>query len=162
MGSQVIPFARDVNPVTGSYWRPPWIEAPAESDLIDDINYVALPAIGATAVVLSRQVEQGYNGILLSLANNFVGGGWVEGSGSVLWQVLRDSAAVPGYDAIPASLGSPANPVRHPSGFRIMEGQLLQLVVKNVNVVVAGQLIGGRWQGWYYPKEYEDPGYSGS
>lgn len=140
----------------GTYQLSPWIYPPGEFWPIDQVNYVALPAIGASTPVVSFQVPPGHNGIILAYANNFVGGGWTEGSGAVTWQITRDQAAVDGYDAIVASLGSPASPFRHPSGFRIFENQVIQLVVTNVNVVLAGQLSGGRLAGWYYPKMYED------
>jgi hypothetical protein len=150
-----------INPKTDSYWLPPWIYPPAEFEPIDDVEYVALPAIGTSAVVLERIVDPGYNGMIQAIANNFVGGGWSEGSGDVTWQIVINGAPLPGYDSILASLGSPANPVRHPSGFRIQEGQKIQLIVFNNAVVLAGQLSGGRWQGYLYPKEYEDPNYGG-
>lgn len=146
----------------GTYWADPTIYPPPEREPIDDINYIPLPAIGASAAVITRLVEPGFNGIIRAYANNFVGGGWTEGSGSVTWQILLDNAAVPGYDLIPASLGSPANPVYHPCGFRIMEAQTLILQVTNVSVVLAGQLIGGRFMGYYYPKEYDDPSRGGN
>jgi len=156
-----IPIGDGINQQTGSYFLPPWIYPPAEAEPIDDIAYVALPAVGASAVVLTRTIDAGYNAVLQAFANNFVGGGWTEGSGSITWQILIDGAAVPGYDSIPASLGSPANPVRHPSGIRVLESSTIQLIVNNVSVVLAGQLSGGRWQGYFYPKEYEDPSYGG-
>ena len=143
------------------YWLPPWIYPPAETEPIDDIAYIVLPAIGVTSIILQRIVEPGYNGVLVAFANNFVGGGWTEGSGAVTWQINIDGAPVPGYDLIPASLGSPANPVRHPSGIRILEGSTITLLVTNVSVVPSAQLSGGRWQGYLYPKEYEDPNFGG-
>lgn len=156
-----IPISDGINQQTGSYWLPPWIYPPSEAEPIDDIAYVAMPAIAASSVVLTRTIDAGYNAVLQSFANNFVGGGWTEGSGSVTWQILIDGAAVPGYDLIPASLGSPANPVHHPSGIRVFESSTIQLIVNNVSVVLAGQLSGGRWQGYFYPKEYEDPSFGG-
>jgi len=157
---------RTILPPPGGLMAPmnlDWLRyyAPPEAEPIDDIAYVALPAIGASAVIFSRTIDPGYNAIFRSLANNFVGGGWTEGSGAVTWQILVDGAALPGYDAIPASLGSPANPVPHPSGFRIFESSTIQLIVTNVSVVLAGQLSGGRWQGFFYPKEFEDPNFGG-
>jgi hypothetical protein len=141
----------------GSYSLPPWIYPPSEFEPIDLVNYIALPVIGATAVVITIQIPTGHNGIITNIANNYVGGGWSEGSGTVTWQIARDTAPVDGYDLILASLGSPANPVRHPSGFRVFENQTIVLLVKNVSVVLAGQMSGGRLMGWYYPKEYESP-----
>lgn len=161
MASKPIPWTDAVNPQTGSYWLPPWIYPPAEAEPIDDIAYVPLPAIGATSIVLTRTIDPGYDAVLTAFANNFVGGGWTEGSGALVWRILRNGAAFPGYDSIPASLGSPANPVRHPSGIRVFEQDVLQLTVTNVSVTLAGQLSGGRWQGYFYPKEYEDPNYGG-
>jgi hypothetical protein len=160
MGGFVIPppMGQDlIVPGSGTYQLPPWIYPPGEFWPIDQGPfYVPLPAIGATAVVVSFQVPPGHNGIILAYGNNFVGGGWTEGSGAVTWQITRDQAAIDGYDNIPGSLGSPAAPFRHPSGFRIFENQVIQLVVTNVSIVVSGQLIGGRFAGWYYPKMYED------
>jgi hypothetical protein len=140
----------------GQFSLDPTIWPPPEREPIDLVTYVPLPAIGATAIIVSQLIEPGYNAIIRAYANNFVGGGWVEGSGSVLWQIVIDSAPAPGYDSIPASLGSPANPVYHPCGIRVMEGQTVSLLVTNVSVVLAGQLSGGRLMGYYYPKEYDD------
>jgi hypothetical protein len=163
MGSSVLtplPMGQDLviggEGKASTYQLPPWIYPPAEFWPIDQVNYVPLPAIGASTPVVSFQVPPGHNGIILLYGNNFVGGGWTEGSGTTVWQISRDNAAIDGYDNIVASLGSPGNPVRHPSGFRIFENQVISLVVYNVAVVLAGQVSGGRLAGWYYPKEYED------
>lgn len=125
---------------------------------IDLLNYVALPAIGATAPIVTYVVPPGRNGLIYKVACNFVGGGWVEGSGDVLWRILVDGSPPPGatsYDAILGSLGSPANPVEIP-GFRIFENQVLTLVAANVAVVVAGQKVGARLIGWNYPTDSEE------
>jgi len=129
---------------------------------IDQLNYVALGALGGpNAVIISFQVPIGYNGVIKKIGNNFVGGGWVEGSGAVVWQVLVDGAPPPGansYNAILGSLGSPASPTELPGGFRIYENQVVTLVAQNATVVVAGQLVGGRLVGYLYPREEEDAG----
>lgn len=137
--------------------RPLWVDPPDQWENVDLINYVALPAIGAQANVLSFQVPLGRNGVIKKVACNFVGGGWTEGAGGATWQILVDGAPPAGsttYDNILASLGSPANPVEIP-GFRIYENQTLTLVVKNAAIVVAGQLSGGRLIGYLYPREME-------
>jgi hypothetical protein len=146
----------------GTYALDPTVYPPPEREPIDLFNYVTLPAIGASAIIVVQQIEAGHNAIIRAYGNNFVGGGWVEGSGAVTWQILIDNAAVPGYDNILGSLGSPANPTYHPSGFRVMETQTLVLQVTNVSVVLAGQLSGGRLVGYYYPKEYDDPSRGGN
>jgi hypothetical protein len=150
------PLALDTRDPVG---LPPWLYPPAEWTNLDLLGYVALPAIGAQANVLSFQVPLGQNGVIQRVGNNFVGGGWVEGSGAASWQILADGAPPPGassYDAILASLGSPSNPTPI-AGFRIYENQVLTLVVKNNTIVVAGQVSGGRLVGYLYPREMEDP-----
>jgi hypothetical protein len=106
---------------------------------------------------VSQLIEPGYNAIIRAYGNNFVGGGWAEGTGDITWAILIDSAAVPGYDLILGSLGQVSNPTYHPCGFRVMEGQTVVFQVTNNAVVVAGQLTGARLIGYYYPKEYDDP-----
>lgn len=125
---------------------------------IDQLAYVALPAIGADAVIISFKVPPGRNGIIRKVGNNFVGGGWTEGTGDVVWKILADGTPPPGatsYNNILGSLGSPANPTEIP-GFRIFENQLITVEATNVNVVVAGQLVGARLVGYLYPRELED------
>jgi hypothetical protein len=139
---------------------PLWNFPPDRWENLDISNYVALPAIGAQANVLSFQIPLGRHGLIKKVANNFVGGGWTEGSGAATWQILVDGAPPPGatsYDTILTSLGSPANPVEI-AGFRVYENQMLTLVVKNVSVVLAGQLSGGRLVGYLYPRDMEDDG----
>ena len=138
------------------YVLPPWIYPPAEFEPIEsDAQYVNLPAIGATATIYSIKIPTGHNGVITNVANNFVGGGWTEGSGAIVWTISRDGAPVDGYSNIPGSLGSPSSPPRLPSGFRVFENQLVTFTVTNNSIVLAGQLIGARLMGWYYPKEYE-------
>jgi hypothetical protein len=131
---------------------------------IDQDNYVLLPAIGATATIISYVVPPGRNGVIYKIANNFVGGGWVEGTGDVIWRVLVDGTPPPGatsYNAILGSLGNPASPTEIP-GFRIFENQVLTLVAFNNpagpdgGVTVAGQRVGARFVGWNYPTEIEE------
>jgi hypothetical protein len=138
---------------------------PINWENIDVIAYVALPAINSEAVILQFIVPIGRNGIINKVANNFVGGGWTEGTGDLIWRILADGAPPPGattYQAIPASLGSPANPVPI-SGFRIFENQRIQVTVfnnpagPNGGVVLAGQQAGARLCGYLYPRELEDP-----
>lgn len=131
---------------------------PMEWENLDKCNYVAVPAIGASANIIDYTVPQGRNGIVNRIGCNFVGGGWVEGSGDVIWQILVDGTPPPGasdYNQILASLGSPANPVQI-AGFRIFENQHLTVAISNVAVVVAGQLAGARLLGYLYPRDLED------
>jgi hypothetical protein len=144
--------------------KPIWVDPPTSWLNIDQLAYTLLGAIGTTVVIISFKVPIGYNGVITGVACNFVGGGWVEGSGDVIWQILVNNAAPSGansYASIPASLGSPANPVKI-SGFRIFENQLVTFVALNNpagpdgGVVVAGQRVGARLLGYLYPRDMED------
>jgi hypothetical protein len=113
---------------------------------------VALPAIGAQVTVLSFLVPRGNNGFIRRIANVFVGGGFTDFSGFVVWQIFLDinkGTVAPNFDNIVASLGSVANP-SPVDGIHIMELATVALVVKNISVVVAGQLIGGRLGGSFH------------
>lgn len=130
---------------------------PAQWENVDQFGYVLLPAIAARAVILSFKVPIGRNGIIKKVANNFVGAGFQEGQGNVIWRILVDGAPPPGansYDSISGSLGNPASPTEI-SGFRVFENQVVQLVADNIAIIVAGQLVGGRLVGYLYPRELE-------
>jgi len=143
---------------------PPWIYQPTNWENIDQLNYALLPAIGSQVTIISYVVPPGRNGVINKVACNFVGGGWVEGSGDVLWRILVDGTPPPGatsYDSILASLGSPASPTGI-GGFRIFENQVLTLVAFNNpagadgGVIVSGQRVGARFCGWNYPTNIEE------
>jgi len=151
-------------PAAASDGLPLWIYPPINWENIDQIAYSTLPAIGAEATILTFPVPAGRNGIINKVACNFVGGGWTEGSGDVLWRILVDQGTPPGansYQAIPASLGSPAQPVGI-SGFRIFENQIIAVTIFNNpagpsgGITPAGQLAGARLCGYFYPRELED------
>jgi len=136
---------------------PIWLYPPVNWENVDTLAYAALPAVGNTVTILTITVPIGRNGIINKVACNYVGGGWVEGSGDVVWRILVDAAPPPGatsYDAILGSLGSPAQPTGI-AGFRIFENQVLQLVAFNNAVVPAGQRVGGRLMGYFYPRDLE-------
>jgi hypothetical protein len=121
--------------------------------------YVAIPAVGAQAIVVQFQVPEGMNGMINRLANVFVGGGFTEGQGGIVWQLYQDftvggGTVAPDFDNMLASLGSVNNPAVL-NGIRIKEKQLVTLLVKNVSVVVAGQFIGGLLGGYFYPVDLE-------
>ena len=117
-------------------------------------NGITIPAIGVLAAVLSFQVPKGQNGFIRRIANVFVGGGFTDFSGALFWQIWINQnqngpVIAPGFDNIIASLGSVANPTPI-DGIHIMELNFVSLVVKNVSVVVSGQLIGGRLGGSFH------------
>ena len=135
---------------------------PAGGEDFEAANYVALPAIGASAVVVSVPIPEGRMAMVKRLANVFVGGGFQEGQGGVVWQILLDGTnptnpvVAPFFDNILAALGTVAAPSAI-DGIRVKEGNLLQLIVKNVSIVVSGQFVGGRLGGYFYDIALDPP-----
>ena len=134
--------------------RPPWIEEPGSGEPFNYVNYVALPAIGTTAVILDFTVPEGRNGAIKWIGNNFVGGGWVEGTGAVVWRILRDDGFMKNHENLLGSLGNPDEP-SETAPIRIFENERIRLVIDNIAVIVAVQLAGGRLSGWFYPRDEE-------
>lgn len=133
----------------------PWLWQPAAGLPFNPTNYVALPAIAAQAIIVQFQVPEGHNGVINQMGNNFVGGGFVDGSQTIVWRLLVDDAPYPNFGNIIASLGNPAAP-SFVGSVRLFEKQVVKLVVLNVAIIVAGQLVGGRLSGWFYPRKLED------
>lgn len=135
---------------------PPRIFAPQDAVAFDPTAYIALPAIGATATVISFTVDDGYYAVLRVMANVFVGNGWTEGSGSLVWQLLDNGQVVRNYDNIVSSLGSVASPqpVGGGAGILFQEGHLVVLQVDNVSLNVGGAQVGARLGGWLFSKMY--------
>lgn len=130
---------------------------PVNWENLDQLNYVGLGAIGADVIIIDYTVPIGRNGKITKVANNFVGGGFQEGQGNIIWRILVDGAPPPGatsYNNILGSLGSPASPTEIP-GFRIFENQRITVIAHNVAIALAGQLVGARLVGYLYPRELE-------
>lgn len=136
--------------------KPPWNERPAAGESFSPAATVALPAVGATSTIVQFTVPKGRSGVIDRIANQLLaGGGWVDGNGDLVWQIVINGVPVKNYEAIVAQLGL----VQAPSEIapiRLRENDVVKLTVTNVALgVVGGQLIGGRLGGWYYPKELD-------
>jgi len=131
-----------------------YLEMPPDGTPFNETSYGTIPALGAQLVILEFTVPQGSNGSIKWIGNNYVGAGFTEGSGALVWQILADGQPIRNFENIIGSLGNPASP-SETAPIRIYEGQLIQLVCTNVSVPVSGQLLGGRLSGWYYPLSYD-------
>jgi len=138
-------------------WLPPWIYPPAEAEPFDWPGTVALPAINATAAILSFRVPKGRNGIIRAYANQMAGGNFVDGSGQISFSINHDDQPFRYYNNIRFSLGLIEDPVYHPFGLRVFDGQVITFKIKNLALVVGAQIINARMMGYYYPTKYDDP-----
>jgi hypothetical protein len=138
--------------VPTDYAFPPHLWMPGDGFPFDPAAYVATPAVGVTSTVLTFTVPEGQHGVIWKVGNVFVGAGFVEGSGSLIWQIVQDNGVVRNYDSIVASLGAVSNPTQLSGPILIYEGQVIKLQVQNVSLVVGGTQVGGRLSGWFFPK----------
>jgi hypothetical protein len=137
---------------------PNWVFPSMNSVPFDAAGDIVLPAVGVESVIFSFTVPQGFNGVLKEIGNAFIGGGFTDGSGAIIWRILQNNQAVRGKENIQNSLGSVAAPSRIGGGgfIRVLENDIVAMSVLNVSIVPSGQLIAGRLSGWFYPKD-EDP-----
>lgn len=130
---------------------PAHLYMPPDGLAFDYSTYIALPAVGANAAVVQFTVPEGFHGVIKRVGNAFVGAGWTEGSGALVWQILANGGVVRNYDNIVASLGAVSNPAET-AGIFVYEQQLVTLQIFNVSLVVGAAQAGGRLSGWFYPK----------
>lgn len=114
---------------------------------------ITLPAAGSSQVVVSFTCPRRMNGEIEFVANQLVQGGWLEGTGELIWQILVDGLPEQGYDAILGSLGSTSAPGwLGTSAIQFTEQQSVQLRVTNVSLAAGGILL-GLLRGHFYPVE---------
>jgi hypothetical protein len=139
----------------------PWLAMPPDGESFHLAAGITLPAIGpGFTQVVSITCPNGRNGVLNKIANTFIGGGFNDFSGNIIWRIQRNTstgitAAERNYQNILASLGMTNNPVSI-APIRLFENDILELDVSNVSVVVASQIIGGLLGGWFYPRTWDD------
>lgn len=131
---------------------PAHLYMPPDGISFDPTGYVSLPAVGVTSTVLQFTVPEGYHGIIKRMGNEYVGTGFVQGSGSLVWQLQSNAGVIRNYDNITSSLGAVNNPKELGGGVLVFENQVVLLQVNNVSLVVGGASVGGRLSGWFLPK----------
>lgn len=142
---------------------PQHLYKPRNGENLDLEKTVPLGALDTTVTIIDYRVPIGRNGIINKVANGFIGGGWIAGTGDVVWRILIDGGPVPGattYHFIDDSLGATAQPVGI-AGFPIFENQRLTVVALNNSagssggIIVAGQRVSARLMGHLYPRDME-------
>src|SRR6476660_6203284 len=83
---------------------------PPDGFPFDYTAYIATPAVGVISPVISFTVPEGHYGVIKKIGNVYVGAGFVEGSGSLVWQILQNAGVVRNYDNILAGLGTVTQP----------------------------------------------------
>lgn len=130
--------------------RAPWIVPPSGFLSFDENNAIPVPAIGTTATILSFQVPDGFDGIIKRISQNYLGGGFSDGSGDLIWRITLDGRPVKNYSNMIVQLGATATP-REISGIRIQSGQIVGYTVTHVNNPLPDNTVATAG-GWYYPR----------
>lgn len=115
--------------------------------------FIYYPNPGGGAVdVLAFSVPPGQGCVLRWLAIVAIGGGYVDGSGNVIWRVLVNGSAIQGYEELACQVGTLAQP----SDTHIVanEGDLVEITVEvpagQPNMPV-GATTAARAKGWFFP-----------
>lgn len=142
--------------------RSPWLDMPAGGQPFRYPNAAAttLPAQAAESTVVSFTVPLGRNGVIQRLANQFIGGGFTEGSGGITWRIEVNGVPVSGFHNLLGTNGTMSAPADlTASPIRIHEGDFVALICRNVSVNQAQQPLLGMLGGYFYPlsQEIEDP-----
>jgi hypothetical protein len=135
-----------------------WLNPPADAITIHKPGVVAIPATGAAATVVQVVIPPGKNAVIWLLANNFIGGGFLDGSGEISWQLFRDPMfrrAIYGFDNILSLLGTTQSPTKLASPIRLFEKEVISLRVTNNTILSPTQLSTGLLGGWMYDKRHE-------
>jgi hypothetical protein len=127
-------------------WQPP------DGIPFDYTNYTSTPGVGAAIPVITFTVPEGFHGVIKKVGNVYIGAGFVEGSGSLVWQILQNNGVIRNYDNMLASLGTVTAPGDLAGSILIFEQQVVTLQVNNVSLVAGGTQVGGRLGGWFFPK----------
>ena len=135
------------NPTTA-----PWITMPDGGFPFNTPGVINTPAIavGTWVDIINITVPNGFDGVIKNLVNQYNGQGFVDGSGTLIWRVLRNGQAVRGYNNILSQLGDFST---GQTQIRVGSGDQLQLQIQNVSLVTGGTQTLGYFGGWYYPKK---------
>lgn len=116
--------------------------------------FPAFPAAGAgQSTILSLNVPAGQGCLIRWLAFVYIGGGYLDGAGNIIWRVLVNGAAVQGYENTQTQVGTLAVP----SDTQIIayEGDTVEVTVEVPNGAPdpppAGSTAACRLKGWFFP-----------
>jgi hypothetical protein len=130
--------------------RRPWLDMPEGGLPFDEANTTSLPALPGNVTITSHMVPDGYDGVINAYSWNFQGGGFTEGSGDLVVQLLRNGVPIRNYNNITVEKGS-TEQARLISPLRIYSKDFIELVISHVsNPLLMGDVVGSL-VGYDYP-----------
>ncbi len=156
--SQILPIT-DTARIKNPNLVPPWVQMPDGGFPFSSNGTVNTPVVGSgwTDVIgpngqYVMQVPNGYDGVANILACFYNGGGFISGSGQLIWRILVNGQAVRNYDNILVQLG--VNPFPgNVQGIRFKSGDTVQFQVNNVSLIAGGTQIFCFLGGYYWPNK---------
>lgn len=157
-GRGYLPFAqelRGLDPTEATKnGTPPWVQPPEGHLPFLEAGVLAVPGVGAAGIVLTVNVPQGYDGVINAISNNYVAGGFVSGSGDLIWRIVADGRVIRNFNNITVELGTLQIP-RAIDGIRVFSGQVITYTINHIaNAALGGNTV-CTLKGYYYPRTVE-------
>ena len=129
----------------------PWISPPHGSYPFFPKTQVPVPAVGASSIALTMQVPNGQDGVIKKFSFNYIGGGFVNGSGDLVWRILIDGRAARNASNIQSEMGTQDAPFELTMPIRIYSGQTIQIQISHVANVTLNEDTLVMLEGYFYP-----------
>ncbi len=134
----------------------PWVHMPALGEQFNIVASIECPAAdGVDNTIQSFTCPVGYEGALWAVAHGYVGTGYIEASGDVLWRISINGRYPRGFDSIPLQLGSHFGPWSLPAPIRFGASETITytVAVPNGSAVAtgAGNYVFGVLAGYIWP-----------
>jgi hypothetical protein len=91
------------------------------------------PAAG-DQTIFEYRVPLGYDGLITGIFHFYTGGGFIEGSGDILWRVQLTQRYLENLGNIEFSLGSPVSPLPLTQGQIVLSGRTIRYIVNVPNL----------------------------
>jgi hypothetical protein len=138
------------------------IVPPKGAVTFNPFNAIPLPSpASGENTLFTFQVPIGYDGIITGQSNGYIGAGFIEGSGDIVWRIVVNNFGTRRYlkdcGAILVSLGKVNLYQTIPGGMRIYSGNAVSVVVTAPNTSGAlppagtGQIFAGL-HGYHWPR----------
>ena len=130
---------------------PPWVVPPVGSDPFDATGVATVDVVGGQVTILTLLVPYGYDGVIKRFYHNYLGAGYVDGSGTLIWRILADGRPIKNFGNIITQMGNAFTP-RVTDGIRIFTGQTITYIVYHASDGILTDNCAASLAGYFYPR----------
>ena len=131
----------------------PWLYPPPGFQSFDFSAAIATPAPSLETPALLFAVPIGWDGVIRRISCNFVGGGFQQGSGQLIWRIYNNSRVVQNYGDIRTERGTLAHG-REIDGIVVRAGNRVQFTVTCTDASLSGGTsVVCSAGGYFWPKQ---------